>query len=230
MRRTLSTAFLAVILPVCFFWLCGCQAGELPNREETAAGFISDFAEAAASDDGQALAAYVGNTYQINARVSGLSPDGVISIRCSSTAKISVTVPLEEWKALQIGQVIALEGTVKRIDTDQLGGAEMVLEPAHVTGDIFEISGEVADVYHDLERDGQDYVIIWDNSVVKNRQINIYLPENHEVQKGDIITAQGSLFAPSNLGELGIAVFPDRNTDEVFIMYEPDTVQKEVEK
>lgn len=230
MKRRWSATFLVFFLLVCFLGLSGCQTRDMPNPEETAASFISDFAEAAASGNEQALATYVGNTYQINARISGLPSEGIVFIRCSNTARIKVTVPLEEWKTLQVGQVIALEGTAKSMETNGFGGAELFIEPANMTGNIFEISGEVENVYHDWGRDGQDYVLVWDSSVVKNRQINVYLPKNHEVQKGDIITARGTLFAPGNLGELGLAVFSDRNTDEVFIMYEPDMVQKEVEK
>ncbi len=230
MKRKWLSLFLTFLLPLCFLILFGCQAEELSGQEQTAAGFIAGFAGAAASEGEQALAAYAGNTYQLNARVGGLPSQGNIYIRCSSTAGISATVPLEEWEALEIGQVIALEGTVKAVNTSRFGNAEMILEPAHVTGDVFELTGEVKGVYHDWARDGQEYASIWDSSIVKDRQINIYLPEDHQVCGGDIITARGSLVAPSNLGELGIAVLPDRRTDEVFIMYEPNRVQKEVEK
>lgn len=226
MKRKWLSLFLTFLFPLCFLFLFGCQAEEPSDREQTAAGFIAGFAGAAASEDEQALAAYVGNTYQLNARVGGLPSQGNIYIRCSNTAKISATVPLDEWEALEVGQVIALEGTVKAVKDN----AEIILEPAHVTGDVFKLTGKVKGVYHDWGRDGQEYALIWDSSIVKDRQINIYLPEDHQVCEGDTITAQGSLVAPGDLGELGIAVLPDRQTDEVFLMYEPNRVQKEVEK
>lgn len=218
-KRLLAAALACLFLPAC-------QSQEQP--EQTPAGFTASFAAAVSSGDEKALAAYQGNTYQLNARVDGILPGEGVSIRCPGESRITAALSQEELEGLQAGEVIALEGTVKEVQAHSSGVTEMVLDPAQVVGREFEITGQVEKIFHDWERDGQDYAALWDSSVVENRQVNVYLPQGHEVQEGDTITAQGALTAPSDLGELGVGLLPGNQSAAVFLMYEPNAVQKEV--
>ena len=218
-KRLLAAALACLFLPAC-------QSQEQP--EQTPAGFTASFAATVSSGDEKALAAYQGNTYQLNARVDAVLPGEGVSLHCSGSARITAALPQEELEGLQVNEVIALEGTVKEVAAQSNGLTEMVLDPAHVVGKEFEITGQVEKIFHDWERDGQDYAALWDSTAVENRQVNVYLPQGHEVQEGDTITVQGALVAPADLGELGVGLLPGNQSATVFLMYEPNAVQKEV--
>ena len=224
MKSRVCKCLLAAAL-ACLF-LPACQSQEQP--EQTPAGFTASFAATVSSGDEKTLAAYQGNTYRLNARVDAVLPGEGVSLHCSGSARITAALPQEELEGLQAGEVIALEGTVKEVQAHSSGAAEMVLVPAHVAGKEFEITGKVEKIFHDWERDGQDYAALWDSTVVESRQVNVYLPQGHEVQEGDTITARGALFAPADLGELSIGFLPGNQSAAVFLMYEPNSVQKEV--
>ena len=217
----------ALFAALCCLCLLGWGCRE-KGPETTPATFTAAFSAAVSSGDETALAAYQGNTYRLNARVDGILPGEGVSIRCPGKARITAALPQEELEGLQVNEVIALEGTVKEVAAQSNGLTEMVLDPAHVVGKEFEITGQVEKIFHDWERDGQDYAALWDSSVVENRQVNVYLPQGHEVQEGDTITVQGALVAPSDLGELGVGLLPGNQSATVFLMYEPYSVQKEV--
>lgn len=217
----------ALFAALCCLCLLGWGCRE-KGPETTPAGFTASFAAAVSSGDEKALAAYQGNTYRLNARVDAVLPGEGVSIRCPGESRITAALSQEELEGLQAGEVIALEGTVKEVQAHSSGVTEMVLDPAQVVGREFEITGQVEKIFHDWERDGQDYAALWDSSVVENRQVNVYLPQGHEVQEGDTITAQGALTAPSDLGELGVGLLPGKQSAAVFLMYEPNSVQKEV--
>ena len=155
-------------------------------------------------------------------------PGEGVSLHCSGSARITAALPQEELEGLQAGEVIALEGTVKEVQAHSSGVTEMVLDPAQVAGKEFEITGKVEKIFHDWERDGQDYAALWDSTVVESRQVNVYLPQGHEVQEDSEIARRGALFAPADLGELSIGFLPGNQSAAVFLMYEPNSVQKEV--
>ena len=217
----------ALFAALCCLCLLGWGCRE-KGPETTPATFTAAFSAAVSSGDETALAAYQGNTYRLNARVDAVLPGEGVSLHCSGSARITAALPQEELEGLQAGEVIALEGTVKEVQAHSSGAAEMVLVPAHVAGKEFEITGKVEKIFHDWERDGQDYAALWDSTVVESRQVNVYLPQGHEVQEGDTITARGALFASADLGELSIGFLPGNQSAAVFLMYEPNAVQKEV--
>ena len=217
----------ALFAALCCLCLLGWGCRE-KGPETTPATFTAAFSAAVSSGDEKTLAASQGNTYRLNARVDAVLPGEGVSIRCPGESRITAALSQEELEGLQAGEVIALEGTVKEVQAHSSGVTEMVLDPAQVVGREFEITGQVEKIFHDWERDGQDYAALWDSSVVENRQVNVYLPQGHEVQEGDTITAQGALTAPSDLGELGVGLLPGNQSAAVFLMYEPNAVQKEV--
>lgn len=222
-ERALPLAFLLCL----FILFSGCESR--PSPEQDPAAFTADLAAAAASGDGKALDAYQGNTYRLNGAVDALVPGQYILVRCPDTVDLRVYLPQEELEALAPDAVVGLEGTVKEVQREKYGDiirAEMILEPAHSIGNTFEVTGEVEEISHDWVRNGQDYAAIWDSSVVQDRQINIYLPEGHDVRVGDTLTARGALLAPSNPEEFSIGFIRGRGTPEVFVMPEPDSVEK----
>lgn len=217
----------ALFAALCCLCLLGWGCRE-KGPETTPATFTAAFSAAVSSGDETALAAYQGNTYQLNARVDAILPGEGVSLRCPGESRITAALPQEELEGLQAGEVIALEGTVKEVQAHSSGVIEMVLDPAHVVGREFEITGKVEKIFHDWERDGQDYAALWDSTVVESRQVNVYLPQGHGVEEGNTITAQGALTAPADLGELGVGLLPGNQSAAVFLMYEPNSVQKEV--
>lgn len=217
----------ALFAALCCLCLLGWGCRE-KGPETTPATFTAAFSAAVSSGDETALAAYQGNTYRLNARVDAILPGEGVSIRCPGESRITAALPQEELEGLQAGEIIALEGTVKEVQVHSSGVTEMVLDPAHVVGREFEITGQVEKIFHDWERDGQDYAALWDSTVVESRQVNVYLPQGHGVEEGNTITAQGALTAPADLGELGVGLLPGNQSAAVFLMYEPNSVQKEV--
>lgn len=221
-------SWLAILGFFCLFIISGCQSGQHTGQDP--ANFIAEFTAVAETGDEKALAAYKGNTYRLNVEVDGVVFDQYIHIRCTNHAKISAYVPAEDLDNLKAGCVVSLEGTVKEVKADVMGDIEMTMDPAHVVGDVFEIIGEVEEIFHDWDRGGQDYAAIWDSSVIRDRQINVYLPEGHNVQVGDRLSAQGALVAPLYPEEFTVAYIRGRETADVFVMPEPDMVQKVVEE
>ena len=223
LERALPLAFLLCL----FILLPGC--GSQPSPEQDPAAFTANFAAAAASGDRKALDAYQGNTYRLNGVVDALVPGQYILVRCPDTVDLRVCLPQEELEALTLDAVIGLEGTVKEVEAEKLGDMarwKIRMEPAHITDRAFEVTGEVEEIFHDWNREGQDYAAIWDSSVVQDRQINIYLPEGHHVKAGDSLTARGALLAPSNPEEFSVAYIHGRGTPEVFVMPEAELVEK----
>ena len=217
----------ALFAALCCLGLLGWGCRE-KGPETTPATFAAAFSAAVSSGEETALAAYQGNTYRLNARVDAVLPGEGVSLHCSGSARITAALPQEELEGLQAGEVIALEGTVEEVQAHPSGVTEMVLDPAQVVGREFEITGKVEKIFHDWERDGQDYAALWDSTVVESRQVNVYLPQGHGVEEGDTITARGTLFAPADLGELSIGFLPGNQSAAVFLMYEPNSIQKEV--
>jgi len=214
---------------LCLLLFFGCKSQ--PSAEQSPAAFTADFAAAANSGDEKKLTVYEGNTYKLNVKVDGIVSYKYIHVSCTDKANIRVYVPQEELESLSRDDVVALEGTVKEIKVEKYSDmvrVEMTMDPAHIIDHTFEVTGEVKEIFHDWDRDGQDYAAIWDSSVVLDRQINIYLPKDHDVQVGDSLTARGALLAPSHPEEFAIAYIRGLGTPDVFVMPEPDFVQKGV--
>lgn len=201
----------------------GCKSQS--STEQNPAAFTADFITAVDSGDRNALASYEGNTYRLHVKVDGIVMNQYIHVGCTDKAKISVYVPQAELESLHADDVAALEGTVKRIESSKTGGVRMIIDPARMVDRVFEVAGEVEEIYHDWSRDGQDYAAIWDSSVVLNRQINIYLPKGHHVRVGDKLAARGALLAPSRPQDFSIGFIRGRGPTEVFIMLEPEWVE-----
>lgn len=213
-------------LLLCLLLLPGC-GGPAPTKS-TPASFTADLTVAAESGDEKALSAYKGNTCQLNAKVENVLPDGYITVRCTDSVRIRLSIPQEELQGLKMGDVLALEGAVNEVEIKQYGGMSnvtMTMDPAHVTGNVFAITGEVEKIYHDWDRDGQDYAAMVDNSVVQGRQVNIYLPEGHGLREGDSLSAKGTLTAPGDYAG-GLLAASEKGGPEVFVMYEPEALQK----
>lgn len=221
-RRYRSLVLGLLLLSLSF--LTSCQT------EQDPAAFTAGLAAAASSCDDKALAAYKGNTYQMNVQVAAVIRGEYVLAPCSDYVDIHVYLPPDELADLQNNDVIAVEGSVEDVEVKNFGGTynvQMTVGSAHVVKTTFELTGEVEMIFHDWDRDGQDCAAIWDSSIVQDCQVCVYLPQGHDIQEGDVITAQGALCAPQDLGELGIGVLPDHKAPTVFIMYEPDFVQKE---
>lgn len=219
MKKILPQALLLLV----FLTLSSCKAETAPAAQDPAA-FVAQFTQTAQSGDEAALRAYEGNTYRFNARAEGIVSGQYILVRCTDRVRIRAYLPPEELEDLSPGEVIGLEGSVKEVKMKTYGdmpNVQMILDPAHVAGDVFEITGEVEAVFQDLGRDGQKCAAVWDNSVMLERQINVYLPENPEVRVGDRITARGGLLGPSDPDQFCMAYIPDRGFPEVFVMPEP---------
>lgn len=224
MTRRKGYLLLACLL-LCLFLLPGCNT-KAPV-EASPASFTAGFAAEAGAGDEKALDAYRGGSYQLNAKVEAVLPDHIV-IQCTDRARIHLYLPQEELQGLQVGDVAAFEGTVKELDVKKFGDMShvtMTMEPASFVGDVFEITGEVEAIFHDWDRDGQDYIAMMDDSVAQGKQVNIYLPEGHGFQEGDMFSARGVLAVPVGYQGGGLSVSED-GAAESFVMYEPDSLQK----
>lgn len=221
-RRYLPLALGLLLLSLLF--LAGCQ------RSQDPAAFTADLVAAASSGNDKALAAYKGKTCQMNVSVAAVVRDEYVMVGCSDYVSIQIRLPSDELVGLQINDVIAVEGTVEDVDVKVFGGmynVRMTVGSAHVMETAFELTGKVEEIWRDWDKEDQYYAAIWDSSIVRDRQICVYLPQGHDIQKGDTITAQGALCAPQNLADLSIAYLPNHTGATVFIMYEPNSVHKE---
>lgn len=223
MRRKYRPLVVGLLL-LSLLFLAGCQ------RSQDPAAFTAGLVAAASSGNDKALAAYKGKTYQMNVPVAAVMREEYALIRCSDYVSIRIFLPSDELAGLQINDVIAVEGTVEDVEVKIFGGVynvQMTVGSAHIMETAFELTGKVEEVWRDWDKDDQYYAAIWDSSIVQDRQICVYLPQGHDIQKGDTITAQGALCAPQSLAELSIAYLPNHTGATVFIMYEPNFVQKE---
>ncbi len=138
-----------------------------------------------------------------------------------------------ELETLEAGCVVTVEGQVKEARIKNYGdmvNAWMIMDPAKVQKSSFEVAGQVEEIFSGWARDGQEFAAIWNSTVVLDQQINIYLPEDHTIQVGDTITAQGALLAPAGPEEFCTAYIRGREPGGVFVMPEPVLLQKETGK
>lgn len=224
----MKKVMLFVLLTAAIAFLSSCKRE--PPVELTPQSFMAAFASLTSDKDEKAIAAFEGNTYQLNVKVEGVVSDEYVLIRCSENAKIKIYAPPQELQEVKNNDIIAFEGTVKEVNTETWNdrfSTEMIMEDAHVTARVFEITGCVEELCQDASRGGQIYASIWDNSVVLERQINIYLPQNHGLEIGDSFTTRGTLLYPAYPDEFTVGYIKGRGFPEVYVMPEPEYIRKE---
>ena len=224
------------------FSLCSCQGAETaktggqPQGKRTAEEAIEsgallstvDLIDEVEADVEAANKTYAGKYYLMNLVVSSLSyPDVVwagfnfsLDPPLFSNVNFTMDLPEEERESLAIRDVLQVVGKITNIEKRLNGLFFVEVSDAHCVTKTFQVSGTVQGIgilY------GTELVIAEDSgNVFPKGEITVHAPGNGSYQKGDRITAAGTLRAGERQGHM---IVNESAWPFYFYMENPESVE-----
>ena len=197
---------LIALAMLCLLPLAACKAGPV---DISPTEFIDSIAKTAGDGGEKALSAYVGRTCNFNARADKVVPGEYLKIVCSYQLELLLCLSPDELDKIEKYDVLGFEGTVKEIEAGEGQRIRVIMDPVRVTDYTFQVTGKAEHIFNNFNQDGNwvdqdgnlleegwDVAMFLDDSVIKGRQIDVYLPEGHGIQEGDSITVRGKITCP----------------------------------